>query len=60
MPTSPLSQMIRAHGKSQHDLSEWASMIDDGTVQRIEIAVLSIVEDADGEEVAINAVFQNL
>jgi OmcA/MtrC family decaheme c-type cytochrome len=38
------------------DLSEWASLISDGTVKRIEIAVLSIVEDADGEEVAINAV----
>jgi hypothetical protein len=39
-----------------HDLSEWSSMLSDGTIKRIEIAVLSIVEDADGEEVAINAV----
>jgi OmcA/MtrC family decaheme c-type cytochrome len=38
------------------DLSEWASLISDGTVKRIEIAVLSAVDDADGEEVAINAV----
>lgn len=39
-----------------HDLSEWAGMISDGTILRIEVAVLSIVDDADGEEVAINAV----
>jgi hypothetical protein len=38
------------------DLSEWAGMISDGTIKRIEIAVLSMVDDADGEEVAINAV----
>jgi OmcA/MtrC family decaheme c-type cytochrome len=42
--------------KVTHDLSEWASMISDGTVKRIEIAVLSVAEDASGEEVAINAV----
>jgi OmcA/MtrC family decaheme c-type cytochrome len=39
-----------------HDLSEWASMLNDGTILRIEIAVLSMVDDADGEEIAINAV----
>jgi len=39
-----------------HDLSEWADMINDGTIRRIEVAVLSMVDDADGEEVAINAV----
>jgi OmcA/MtrC family decaheme c-type cytochrome len=39
-----------------HDLSEWAGMLNDGTVLRMEIAVLSMVDDADGEEVAINAV----
>ncbi|MCW4012970.1 MAG: hypothetical protein NWF07_08255 [Candidatus Bathyarchaeota archaeon] len=39
-----------------HDLSEWADMLDDGTIMRIEVAVLSILDDADGEEVAINAV----
>ncbi|MGW8179344.1 MAG: multiheme c-type cytochrome, partial [bacterium] len=42
--------------KVTHDLSEWASLISDGTVKRIEIAVLSAVDDAAGEEVAINAV----
>jgi hypothetical protein len=39
-----------------HDLSEWAGMLGDDTIRRIEVAVLSIVDDADGEEVAINAV----
>ena len=39
-----------------HDLSEWADMLTDGTILRIEIAVLSMVDDADGEEVAIDAV----
>jgi OmcA/MtrC family decaheme c-type cytochrome len=39
-----------------HDLSEWAGMLNDGTILRIEIAVLSMVDNADGEEVAINAV----
>jgi hypothetical protein len=38
------------------DLSEWADMINDGTIRRIEIAVLSVAEDANEEEVAINAV----
>jgi OmcA/MtrC family decaheme c-type cytochrome len=39
-----------------HDLSEWADMLSDDTIKRIEVAVLSMVEDADGEEIAINAV----
>ena len=39
-----------------HDLSEWSSMLNDDTIRRIEIAVLSMVDNADGEEVAINAV----
>jgi OmcA/MtrC family decaheme c-type cytochrome len=43
-----------------HDLSEWASLFSDGTIQRIEIAVLSMVDDADGEEVSINAVSRTL
>ncbi|MFH1381857.1 MAG: hypothetical protein ABIH70_03090 [Chloroflexota bacterium] len=39
-----------------HDLTEWSGMIADGTIKRVEIAVLSILDNADGEEVAINAV----
>jgi OmcA/MtrC family decaheme c-type cytochrome len=39
-----------------HDLSEWSDMLNDGTIKRIEIAVLSMADNADGEEVAINAV----
>jgi OmcA/MtrC family decaheme c-type cytochrome len=39
-----------------HDLSEWSAMLADDTIRRIEVAVLSIIDDADGEEVAINAV----
>ncbi|MFC2016734.1 hypothetical protein ACFLUF_03365, partial [Chloroflexota bacterium] len=37
------------------DLSEWADMIKDSTIRRAEIAVLPMLENADGEEVAINA-----
>ena len=37
------------------DLTEWADMIADGTVRRVEIAILPVLEDADGEEVALVA-----
>ena len=37
------------------DMSEWGDLIDDGTVRRIEIAVLPSLDDANGDMVAINA-----
>jgi OmcA/MtrC family decaheme c-type cytochrome len=37
------------------DMSEWGDLIDDGTVERIEIAVMPALEDADGNRLAINA-----
>ncbi|MFC1765311.1 hypothetical protein ACFL6U_24970 [Planctomycetota bacterium] len=37
------------------DMSTWADLIADGTVKRVEIAVTSELENADGVELAINA-----
>ncbi|MFC2039951.1 hypothetical protein ACFLTW_02090, partial [Chloroflexota bacterium] len=39
-----------------HDLTEWSDMIGDGTIKRVEIAVLPILLDAHGEEVSLDAV----
>jgi len=37
------------------DMSTWADMIADGTVKRVEIAVMPELENADGVQVAINS-----
>jgi OmcA/MtrC family decaheme c-type cytochrome len=37
------------------DLSAWADLIADGTVKRVEIAVMPALEDADGVTLALNA-----
>jgi OmcA/MtrC family decaheme c-type cytochrome len=37
------------------DLSAWTDMIDDGTVKRVEIAVIPTLENADGVVLALNA-----
>jgi len=37
------------------DLSTWADLIADGTVKRVEIAVVPTLEDADGVVLALNA-----
>jgi OmcA/MtrC family decaheme c-type cytochrome len=37
------------------DMSTWADLIDDGTVRRVEIAVMPELADADGETVSLNA-----
>jgi len=37
------------------DLSMWADMIADGTVKRAEISVMPALDDANGDEVALNA-----
>jgi len=37
------------------DLSAWADLIADGTVKRVEIAVIPTLEDADGVTLALNA-----
>ncbi|MGB2863463.1 MAG: hypothetical protein WBC05_09080, partial [Sedimentisphaerales bacterium] len=37
------------------DLSTWADLIDDGTVKRVEIAVMPELADADGETVSLDA-----
>jgi len=39
----------------EFDLSAWADMIDDGTVKRVEIAVMPALEDADGVTLALDA-----
>ncbi len=44
----------------EHDLSEWADMIDDGTIKRVEIGIQSILEDANGEEVALDIVTRTI
>jgi OmcA/MtrC family decaheme c-type cytochrome len=38
------------------DMSTWGYLIDDGTVSRLEIAVMPSLENAEGEEVALNAI----
>ncbi|NIQ76064.1 MAG: hypothetical protein GWN33_09190 [Gammaproteobacteria bacterium] len=37
------------------DLSAWADLIADGTVKRVEIAVMPTLENADGVQLALNA-----
>ncbi len=37
------------------DMSTWGDLIDDGTVSRLEIAVIPELEDADGEVIALDA-----
>ena len=37
------------------DMSTWAGLIDDGTVKRVEIAVIPTLKDADGVTLALNA-----
>ncbi len=37
------------------DMSTWGDLIDDGTVRRVEIAVIPELADADGETVALDA-----
>ncbi len=37
------------------DLSQWASLISDGTVKRVEIGVLPALDNADGVMLALNA-----
>ena len=37
-------------------LATWADMIDDGTIKNVEIAALPELENADGEQVGLNAV----
>ncbi len=37
------------------DLSAWTDLIDDGTVKRVEIAVMPVLEDADGVTLALDA-----
>ncbi|MDP2718823.1 MAG: cytochrome c3 family protein [Dehalococcoidia bacterium] len=41
--------------KVSSDLSEWADMIKDGTIRRMEIAVLPMLDNGHGEEVALIA-----
>jgi hypothetical protein len=38
-----------------HDLTEWADMIADGTVKRLEIGIIPMLFDALGEEVSLDA-----
>jgi OmcA/MtrC family decaheme c-type cytochrome len=42
------------------DLSSWADLIADGTVERLEIAVMAELENADGIDVAIDATSRTL
>jgi OmcA/MtrC family decaheme c-type cytochrome len=37
------------------DMSAWTDMIDDGSVKRVEIAVMPTLENADGLQLAVNA-----
>jgi OmcA/MtrC family decaheme c-type cytochrome len=55
----PRASTVSAAGGSWEviiDMSTWGNLIDDGTVSRIEIAVMGELENADGVELAINAV----
>jgi len=38
-----------------HDLTEWADLITDGTVKRLEIGIIPMLFDAEDEEVALDA-----
>jgi OmcA/MtrC family decaheme c-type cytochrome len=55
----PRASTVSAAGGSWEviiDMSTWGNLIDDGTVERLEIAVMGELENADGVELAINAV----
>jgi OmcA/MtrC family decaheme c-type cytochrome len=55
----PRASTVSAAGGSWEvtiDMSTWGDLIDDGTVSRIEIAVMGELENADGVELAIDAV----
>jgi OmcA/MtrC family decaheme c-type cytochrome len=54
----PRATTVSAEGGSwevEFDLSAWTDMIDDGTVKRVEIAVMPALEDADGMMLALDA-----
>ncbi|HRW07954.1 MAG TPA: hypothetical protein P5121_22790, partial [Caldilineaceae bacterium] len=54
----PRFTTIAAEGGSWEvtaDLSEWAELLADGTVKRVEIAVMPSLEKAGGTEIALNA-----
>ncbi len=55
----PRGTTVSAEGGSWEvvlDMSAWGDLIDDGTVKRLEIAVTSELDNADGVQVAINAI----
>jgi len=54
----PRATTVSAAGGSWEvvvDMSTWADLIADGTVKRVEIAVMPELKDADGVQVALNA-----
>ena len=54
----PRASTVSAGGGSWEvviDMSTWGDLITDGTVKRLEIAVIPALEDADGELVALDA-----
>jgi OmcA/MtrC family decaheme c-type cytochrome len=55
----PRGTTVSAEGGSWEvtlDMSTWGDLIDDGTVRRLEIAVMAELENTDGVELAIDAV----
>jgi OmcA/MtrC family decaheme c-type cytochrome len=38
-----------------HDLTEWADLIADGTVKRLEIGIIPIMHDAEGDKISLDA-----
>jgi OmcA/MtrC family decaheme c-type cytochrome len=56
---NPRGSTVSAAGGSWEvviDMSTWGYLIDDGTVERLEIAVIPALEDAEGETIALDAV----
>jgi OmcA/MtrC family decaheme c-type cytochrome len=54
----PRASTVSAEGGSWEviiDMSTWSDLIDDGTVKRVEIAVMPVLENADGLAIALNA-----
>jgi OmcA/MtrC family decaheme c-type cytochrome len=54
----PRATTVSAEGGSWEvivDMSAWGDLIDDGTVSRLEIAIMPELEDAEGVRVALNA-----
>ena len=54
----PRATTVSAEGGSwevEFDLSAWTDLIDDGTVKRVEIAAMPVLEDADGVTLALDA-----